>query len=137
MTRGGFESPAATFLVTEARTPVVTMILPSRVQAGERAVIRGSDLGGPLDTVLVTFSGVAATSVLPLSQTLVVDLPGSAVSKSRLKVAPGALAAGVALVVLLGGLTFMAKQKVSHAKSQRAAVEAQASKLRSQPIRSW
>ena len=56
----------------------------------------------------------------------------SAVSKRRAKIAPGAVAAGVAFVVLLGGLTFMAHQKVSHAKSQRTAVQEQASKLRSQ-----
>jgi len=50
----------------------------------------------------------------------------------RPKVSPAVVAAGTALVVLLGGLTFMAKQSVSHAKSQRAAVVAQEAKLQSQ-----
>jgi type IV pilus assembly protein PilM len=47
----------------------------------------------------------------------------------RAKIAPGAVAAAAAVVVLLGGLTVMAKNNVSHAKSQRTAVEEQASKL--------
>jgi Tfp pilus assembly protein PilN len=38
----------------------------------------------------------------------------------------------MALVVLLGGLTFLQRQNVSHAKSQRAAVADQATKLKSQ-----
>jgi Tfp pilus assembly protein PilN len=42
------------------------------------------------------------------------------------------IAAATAFAVLLGGLTFMAHQNVSHAKSQRAAVQAQEAKLRSQ-----
>jgi type IV pilus assembly protein PilM len=56
----------------------------------------------------------------------------SAVTSQRMRIAPGALAAMMALVVLLGGLTFLAHQNVSHAKSQRAAVVDQASKLKSQ-----
>jgi type IV pilus assembly protein PilM len=50
----------------------------------------------------------------------------------RAKVPPAAIAAGTALVVLVGGLTVMAHQNVSHAKSQRAAVLAQETKLQSQ-----
>jgi Tfp pilus assembly protein PilN len=53
-------------------------------------------------------------------------------ASNRPKIAPGAVAAATALVVLLGGLTFMAKNNVSHAKSQRTAVQAQASKLNSE-----
>jgi Tfp pilus assembly protein PilN len=56
----------------------------------------------------------------------------SAVTKSRMKIAPGAIAAVVAFAVLLGGLTFMAHGKVSHAKTERTDVQEQASKLRSQ-----
>jgi type IV pilus assembly protein PilM len=53
-------------------------------------------------------------------------------ASNRPKIAPGAVAAATALVVLLGGLTFVAKNNVSHAKSQRTAVQAQASKLNSE-----
>ena len=41
--------------------------------------------------------------------------------RSRRKV----IAAGTAFAVVLGGFTFMAHQSVSHAKSQRAAVQAE------------
>ncbi len=82
VTRAGVESGAVTFTVTPTLVPVVTSILPSRVEAGGRAVIRGDDLGGPLDTVGVTFAGVASTSILPLWRALVVDVPEAAVSGS-------------------------------------------------------
>lgn len=82
VTRGALESPVVTFTVIDARTPSVTAILPSRVQQGGRAVVRGDDLGGPLDTVGVTISGLAVTSILPLFQALVIEVPTSAVSGS-------------------------------------------------------
>jgi type IV pilus assembly protein PilM len=50
----------------------------------------------------------------------------------RPKISPAVVAAGTALVVLLSGLTFLAHQNVTHAKSQRAAVQAQEAKLQSQ-----
>jgi type IV pilus assembly protein PilM len=56
----------------------------------------------------------------------------SATAARRAKIAPGAVAAGVALVVLLGGLTVMSQKSVSNAKSQRASVQDQAEKLRHQ-----
>jgi len=56
----------------------------------------------------------------------------SAGATRRAKIPPAAVAAGTALVVLLAGLTFTAKQSVSHAKSQRAAVQAQEAKLNEQ-----
>ena len=82
VTRGGVESGTLVFTVTETLAPVVTSVLPSRVEAGGRAVLRGDHLGGPLDTVGVTFAGVASTSVLPLWRALVVDVPATAVSGS-------------------------------------------------------
>ena len=82
VTRGGIESAPATFTVTEGRTPVVTSVVPSRVQAGQHAVIRGHDLGGPLDDVQVAFAGVVATTVIPLFEALVVEVPAAAVSGS-------------------------------------------------------
>jgi type IV pilus assembly protein PilM len=48
----------------------------------------------------------------------------------RARIAPAPIAAATAFVVLLGGGTFLAHKGVSNAKSQRAAVEAQASTLR-------
>jgi type IV pilus assembly protein PilM len=56
----------------------------------------------------------------------------SAITTRRAKVSPGVIAAGTAFAVLLGGLTFMAHQSVSHAKSQRASVQAQGDQLRAQ-----
>ena len=53
-------------------------------------------------------------------------------SSRRTRLAPSTIAAGTAFAVLLGGFTFLANQSVSHARSQRAAVQAQASKLQSQ-----
>ena len=53
-------------------------------------------------------------------------------TRKRAKIAPGAIAAGMAVVVLLGGMTYLAKQSVSHAKSQRTAVQTQTSKLQTQ-----
>ena len=55
----------------------------------------------------------------------------SARSSRSPRLSPKAIAAGTAFAVLLGGLTFLAHQSVSDAKSQRAAVEAQASTLHS------
>lgn len=82
VTRGGLESGALPFTVTEAPIPVVAGTLPSRVEAGGRAVIRGEHLGGPLDTVGVSFAGVASANVLSLRRALVVDVPAGAVSGS-------------------------------------------------------
>jgi type IV pilus assembly protein PilM len=56
----------------------------------------------------------------------------SAGAKQRAKIAPGAVAAAAAFAVLLCGLTYLAQQSVSKAKSERTDVMDQASKLRSQ-----
>ena len=57
----------------------------------------------------------------------------SAMSKRRPKIAsPCGRRPQPRCAVLLGGLTYMSQQSVSHAKSQRTAVQEQASKLRSQ-----
>jgi len=82
VTRGGIDSGTLVFTVTETRVPVVTSVVPTRVEAGGRAVIRGDGLGGPLDTIGVTFAGVASASVLPLRRALVVDVPATAVTGS-------------------------------------------------------
>jgi len=99
VTRGGLESAPFAFTVSDARTPVITAILPSQVQAGEHAVLRGDDLGGPLDAVTVTFAGVAATSVLPLSHALVVLVPATAVSGSVVVTVNGRASAPFAVTV--------------------------------------
>jgi type IV pilus assembly protein PilM len=49
----------------------------------------------------------------------------NAASRPKPQISPKVIAAGAAFVVALGGVTFMANQSVSHAKSQRAAVQAE------------
>jgi len=51
------------------------------------------------------------------------------VKARRTQIAPGAVAAAAAIVVLLGGVTFLARQGVSSAKSQRASVTNQATQI--------
>jgi len=56
----------------------------------------------------------------------------SAVRARRAQISPGVIAAAAAGVVLLGGVTFLAHQSVSSAKSQRAAVANQVTDVNSE-----
>jgi type IV pilus assembly protein PilM len=56
----------------------------------------------------------------------------SAVSKQRLQVSPKMIAVGTAVVVALGGVTFLAHESLSHAKSQHAAVAAEITHVQAQ-----
>ena len=56
----------------------------------------------------------------------------NAVSKQRAQISPKLIAAGTAFVVALGGVTFLAHQSLSHAKSQQAAVAAQITHVQSE-----
>jgi Tfp pilus assembly protein PilN len=53
-------------------------------------------------------------------------------TRSRRQISPKTIAVGSALAVVLGGITFMTQQSVSHAKAQRAAVTAQIAHVQSQ-----
>jgi type IV pilus assembly protein PilM len=59
----------------------------------------------------------------------------SAVKARRPQIAPGAVAAVAAGVVLLGGVSFLAHQSVSSAKSQRASVTNQVTEANSELVR--
>ena len=56
----------------------------------------------------------------------------NAVTKQRHQFSPKVVAAGTAFAVVLGGMTFMAHQSVSHAQAQRAAVAGQITHVSSQ-----
>ena len=56
----------------------------------------------------------------------------NAVTRRRKQLSPKTIAVGTAFAVVLGGVTFLTNQSVSHAKSQRAAVTAQVTHVSSQ-----
>lgn len=78
VTRGGLVSAAGTFEVIEGATPVIEAVLPTRVAVGTLAVLRGRDLGTPLDVVEVTFDGAAPVRALGLSHAIAVRVPDGA-----------------------------------------------------------
>lgn len=77
-TRGGLDSAPVTFEVLEGATPVIEEVLPTRVAVGTLAVLRGHDLGTPLDEVEVTFEGAAPVHALGLRHAVAVRVPEGA-----------------------------------------------------------
>ena len=78
VTRSGLESAPGTFEVVEGAVPVIEEILPSRVAVGALAVLRGHDLGTPLDAVEVVFEGASPVRAMGLSHAVAVRVPEGA-----------------------------------------------------------
>ncbi len=78
VTRSGLESAPGTFEVVEGAVPVVEEVLPSRLAVGALAVLRGHDLGTPLDVVEVDFEGAPAVRAMGLQHAVAVRVPEGA-----------------------------------------------------------
>ena len=99
VTRGEESSEAATFKVVSTPTPVLTSLYPEPLVTGHLAVVRGTNLGTPLDDVEVTIGSTDVTRFVALGRRLVFEVPAAATDGPLVVTVNGAASEGLDLEI--------------------------------------
>ena len=99
VTRGEESSEAATFTVVSTPKPVLTSLYPEPLVTGHLAVVRGTNLGTPLDDVEVTIGDTDVSRFVPLGRRLMFEVPAAATDGPLVVTVNGVASDGLALEI--------------------------------------